>query len=132
MPPPPPPPPNPYGQPSAPGAWSPGVPAGYGVPGGPQGYYPGQDAYSALEKRSTTVLVLGILSLVICGILGPIAWSMGNNIKKEAAAMGRDEPSNSKGGRICGIIATCLMALGVVILVVLVILAAVGSRTSTG
>lgn len=61
--------------------------------------------------RGTLVLVLGILSLVICGIvLGPIAWVMGNNDLKEIRA-GRMDPTGegtTNAGRICGMIGTIL------------------------
>src|SRR5262245_41781377 len=36
--------------------------------------------------RGTLILVLGILSLVICGLLGPFAWVMGNNDLREMRA----------------------------------------------
>ena len=37
------------------------------------------DQYYQEDSQATTILVLGILSLVVCQILGPIAWVMGNN-----------------------------------------------------
>ncbi|MBI1903904.1 MAG: hypothetical protein HYS13_22615 [Planctomycetia bacterium] len=36
--------------------------------------------------RGTMILVLGILSLVLCPILGPFAWVMGNTDMQEMAA----------------------------------------------
>ena len=42
--------------------------------------------------------------------------------------MGRDEPGNCKGGRICGIIASALIVLGVV---AFVLIAVVGVATSS-
>ena len=47
---------------------------------GAPGYQPyGPGRYGGYEHpQGTTILVLGILSLVVCGILGPIAWSMGS------------------------------------------------------
>ena len=38
------------------------------------------------HPQGTTILVLGILSLVVCGILGPFAWSMGNKALREINA----------------------------------------------
>ena len=79
-PPPPPPPPggSPYGQ------------QPYGQQ--PYGQQPYGQAYgygATMEHaQGTTILVLGILSLVICGILGPFAWSMGNKALKEIDADG--------------------------------------------
>ncbi len=67
--------------------------------------------------RGTTVLVLGILSLVVAPIiLGPIAWVMGNNDLREIRA-GRMDPEgegNTNAGRICGMIGTILGILGCV------------------
>jgi uncharacterized membrane protein YjgN (DUF898 family) len=79
------------------------------------------------ESKSTTILVLGILGLVLCQICGPIAWVMGNNLKKEAAAAGYPEPGQCKAGRICGIISTVLLALAVVIIIIAIIGAAASS-----
>ena len=73
---PPPPPPPPSGAPppppppqQPPGGYGPGGygPGGYGAAGVPQEH-----------PKGTTILVLGILSLVLCGLLGPFAWNMGN------------------------------------------------------
>ena len=96
-----------YGQPGQPGQPGPyGPPGQYGQPG-PYGYGGGM-----MEHPSgTTILVLGILSLVICGLLGPFAWSMGNKALTEidhnpGAYTNRGSVA---AGRICGMIATILM-----------------------
>lgn len=70
------------------------------------------------SSQAVTVLVLGILSLVVCGILGPIAWKLGND-ELAAIAAGRRSGENlgmAQAGRICGIVGTCLLALGVLFL----------------
>src|SRR5438128_1906635 len=36
-----------------------------------------------VPHNGTVILVLGILSLVVCGLLGPVAWVMGNRDLKE-------------------------------------------------
>ena len=90
------------------------------------------DQYYQEDSQATTVLVLGILGLVLCQILGPFAWVMGN---KEIAAIdaGQRAPENrgtAQAGRILGIIATALMAIGVAVLfffLILGIFAATGS-----
>ena len=64
--------------------------------------------------RGGGVLTLGILSLVICNFLGPIAWIMGSNDLTEIRA-GRMDPEGegmTNAGRICGIIGTVLLLLG--------------------
>jgi len=63
------------------------------------------------------ILVLGILGLVICGPLGIAAWVMGNGDLKEmdAGAMDPGGRSTTNAGRICGIIATILFGIGIVV-----------------
>jgi hypothetical protein len=79
------------------------------------------------------VLVLGILSLVVCGILGPFAWSMGRRAVREidasqltATPLGGRETVNV--GRILGMVATVLMVLG---LLALVAVFSIGLTSST-
>jgi len=70
--------------------------------------------------RASTVLVLGILGLVVCNVLGVIAWVMGNSDLAEMRA-GTMDPSGygtTNAGRICGIIATVLMIIGLIFLVI--------------
>jgi heme/copper-type cytochrome/quinol oxidase subunit 4 len=64
--------------------------------------------------RGGTVLTLGILGIVICFILGIIAWVMGSGDLKEMRE-GKRDPSGeqmTKAGMICGIIGTILGILG--------------------
>ena len=91
----------------------------YGAPQyGAGGYLPPE------HTQATTVLVLGILSLVVCGVIGPFAWAMGNRVIAEIDASGGQlgGRSNANAGRICGIVATflrggsLLLGVGVVIL----------------
>jgi hypothetical protein len=74
---------------------------------------PRRQEYST-PHRGALILTLGILSLVICGLLGPIAWVMGNNDLAEIRG-GRMDPEGeglTQAGRICGMISTILLALG--------------------
>lgn len=122
-------PPPPPGPPLEPPVYDPNVyQQGYPAPPPPapgfqQSYQPYPVAGNPFESRGTTVLVLGILGLVFCGLLGPVAWVMGNGIKKEAEAAGFPEPGNSKAGRICGIISSCLWGLLILLYAVLAIVA---------
>src|SRR6516162_1553033 len=63
--------------------------------------------------RGTLILVLGILSLVICGPLGIAAWVMGNNdlASMRRGEMDREGEGTTQAGRICGMIACILMIL---------------------
>jgi hypothetical protein len=80
---------------------------GQGMPA----YVPPQYVYAS---RATTVLVLGILSLMLCCVMGPIAWSMGNEELRRIDV--GQAPDLSRGsvvaGRICGIIGTAVLILG--------------------
>ncbi len=79
--------------------------------------YPPQFSYGRPQQdhpQATTILILGICGLVLCQILGPFAWSMGNKALREVDASqgqlgGRDMVNV---GRILGIVATVLMILG--------------------
>lgn len=102
-------PPYPYGPP----------PVGFGAPEHPQ---------------ATTVLVLGILGLVLCQVLSPIAWVMGNRVVREIdAAHGQvGGRSQANAGRICGIVGTALIGVYLLVGVVLVIgLIATASSSTT-
>ena len=73
--------------------------------------------------RGILILILGILSVTICGPAGIAAWIMGNSDLKEMDA-GTMDPSGrgtTNAGRICGIIGTCLFLIGVVIGVILMV-----------
>jgi hypothetical protein len=70
--------------------------------------------------RGAAVLVLGILGLVICFICGIIAWAMGSGDLR-AMREGRMDPSGeslTNAGRICGMIATILNCIVIVILII--------------
>jgi uncharacterized membrane protein YjgN (DUF898 family) len=71
------------------------------------------------HPQATTVLVLGILGLVVCGILGPFAWVMGNRVVAEIDASGGRVGGRTEAnvGRILGIVATALLAVSLVALV---------------
>jgi hypothetical protein len=93
----------------------------YGSPYG--GYGPSE------HPQGTTILVLGILSLVVCGLLGPVAWVMGNNA---IAEIDRNPTAYSnrgtvQAGRICGIVASCLLILAVVVVLIVLVAAAASS-----
>ena len=110
----------------APGAYQqPGgyqQPGAYPPPGGYQqpGYGYQQPAYgyqgAVDHPQGTTILVLGILSILCCGLLGPVAWIMGNKAIAEIDA--RPGAYSNRGsvqaGRIIGIIATVILIITVV------------------
>lgn len=63
--------------------------------------------------RATTILILGILSLICCGPIGIAAWLMGSaDIKKmQAGQMDRSGESTTNIGKILGIIGVVLWGL---------------------
>ena len=82
-------------------------------------------ANSTLQPhRGTLVLVLGILSLIVCQPLGIAAWVMGNGdlAAMNAGTMDPSGRSTTEAGRILGIIATVLMALGVLVILGMLVL----------
>jgi len=91
-----------------PPAWppQPGSPSPYGGP--PQ------------SDNGTLILILGILSIFCLPILGPVAWIMGNN----ALAANPMSQGNVTAGRICGMVGTAFLVLGLIYWIV--ILATVG------
>ncbi len=90
LPPPPPPPPPP--------------PSGYG-------YQPVPN-----HPRATVAMVLGIVSLVCCGLLGPVALVMGRKAVAEIDGSGgmMGGRGQAQAGWICGLIATIFLVLGLV------------------
>ncbi len=82
------------------------------VPPAPQGGpYPEQG-------QAATALVLGILSIVICQLLGPVAWKLASD-ELRAINEGRRPPdgqSLAQAAKVCGIVGTCFLALAVLFL----------------
>ncbi|GAA3548357.1 hypothetical protein GCM10022419_030820 [Nonomuraea rosea] len=92
----------------------------------------GPSAYGAppqTHPHGTTILVLGILSLVVCTFIGPFAWVMGNTALREIDESGHyyDNRSAVQAGRICGIISSAML-----ILVAALIVTVVGLALITG
>ena len=112
-----------------------GPPPGYG--GQPPGYGPPQPGYGGYggqveHPQGTTILVMGILSLVICGLLGPVAWNMGNKALREIDGQpGRfSNRGQVQAGRICGMIASCFLILAVILVFLAVILGGLSSSSN--
>jgi len=73
------------------------------------------------HPKGTTVLVLGIVSLVVCGIIiGPIAFIQGNKALREIDAnpAAYTNRQNVVIGRILGIIGTVLGAVGLIVTII--------------
>lgn len=79
--------------------------------------------YGPVEHpQATTILVLGVLGLVACQVMSPIALVMGNKARREIAAQpGRySETGLITAGWVCGIIGTVLLVIALVIVVVVI------------
>ncbi len=68
-------------------------------------------------EGATTIFVLGLLSLLACGLLGIFAWIQGNDYLKRCRAMGVDPDGLAVAGRVMGMIATILMIVALVVVV---------------
>ena len=72
--------------------------------------------------NATTILILGILSIVVCQLLGIVALIMGNNsidlYKRNPGSYSAESYNNVKAGRICGIIGICLLAFVIIFWIV--------------
>ena len=68
--------------------------------------------------RGSTVLILGLVSLLACGLIGPVAWSMGGtDLKKmRAGTMDPRGEGETKAGYVCGIIATIFLGITVIMI----------------
>ncbi|GAA3205679.1 DUF4190 domain-containing protein [Nonomuraea helvata] len=74
---------------------------------GPSPYGPPPQSH----PQGTTILVLGILSLVVCTFIGPFAWSLGTRALREIDESGYyyENRGMVQAGRICGIVSSVLM-----------------------
>jgi uncharacterized membrane protein YjgN (DUF898 family) len=92
-------------------------PPGYGPPG-----YGDYRPPVPNHPQAITVLVLGILSLVVCGVIGPFAWTMGTRVVGEIEASGGRWGGHTEAtiGRILGIVATALLVVSALFFLALV------------
>lgn len=76
---------------------------------GPSPYGPPPQSH----PQGTTILVLGILSLVVCTFIGPFAWSLGTRTLREIDESGYyyENRGMVQAGRICGIVSSVMMML---------------------
>ena len=84
------------------------------------------------HPQAMTVLIIGILGLVLCQLLGPFAWTMGNRVVAEidasgGAYAGRDQANI---GRILGIVGTALLALSILVVIFAFVVFGLAATTS--
>ncbi|MEZ6242956.1 MAG: hypothetical protein R3B57_07930 [Phycisphaerales bacterium] len=84
--------------------------------------------------RGALILVLGILSIVLCQLLGPFAWIMGKGdlAKMDAGQMDAEGRGLTQAGKICGMIGTILLCLSLLltILYFIIIIIFVGAAAA--
>ena len=77
-------------------------------------------------EGASTILVLGILGLLICAPLGIAAWIQGNTYMKRCKEIGVEPEGSAVAGRICGMIASILMLVILVLYCVIFIIMGAG------
>ena len=79
--------------------------------------------------RGGTILTLGILSLVVCPLLGMAAWFMGDDDlqKMKNGTMDTSGRDITNAGRICGMVATGLLVLQVILICLFLLVGLIGS-----
>jgi hypothetical protein len=106
----------------------------YGSPPPQYPYGPPPVGFGAPEHRqASTVLVLGILGLVLCQLISPFAWVMGNRVVGEidASAGQLGGRTQANAGRICGIVGTCLLGAGIIFGALALVLVLIAATSST-
>ena len=97
-----------------------------GVPWGPPPDHP----------QAATVLVLGILGVATLPVLAPVAWYVGNQVRREIELSGGRWGGLQQVsiGRVLGVVGTCLLAavLGLVLLYVAGVALVVGGALAAG
>ncbi len=78
-------------------------------------------------------MILGILALVCCQVLGPVAWIVGGKAVREIdASAGRlGGRGQAMAGKVLGIIGTVLMVLAIVYFVLIIGLVVSGRTSET-
>lgn len=86
------------------------------------------------SSRGTTIFVLGLLSIFMCQLLGPVAWMMGNGYRAECIESGREMNQLGNVGRILGMVGTALFAFTLVFMALyfVFIFAMVGLSVAAG
>lgn len=95
-------------------------------PPGPPRWIPGLPTE---HPRGTAVLVLGVLGLVACGLLGPIAWKLGTDAQREMDANPEvfwTNRASVTAGRICGMVGTGILAASAAFVLFAVVIAIAG------
>lgn len=69
------------------------------------------------KQKAMTIFLLGLLGIVLCQILAPIAMIMGNQYISECRYEGVEPDSLGVTGRILGVVGTILFVLSMIFVV---------------
>lgn len=107
-------------------------PQGYPQPGYPPYPHQGAMPYAPDHPKATTSLVLGVLSVVLCQVLGPFAWALGKRTVSEIdASQGRyGGRGSAQAGYILGVVGTVLLGLAVLYIVFLILVIGIAGTAS--
>jgi hypothetical protein len=110
---------------SGPGGQPPYPPQGWGAP--PPGYGPVPD-----HPKATTALVLGILGLVLCQLLAPVAWVVGKRSRDEIDASGGryGGRGSAQAGYVMGVIGTILIVVTLLFVIAVFVIGGLVASTS--
>jgi hypothetical protein len=70
------------------------------------------------ESDAWMPLVLGIIGLLLCQFLSPVAWAMGSSYEKKCRREGRSPSGAGTAGRILGIIGTVILFLALMLIAI--------------
>lgn len=95
-------------------------------PGGPWGPPPPD------HPQATLILILGILGVVLCQVIGPVAWVMGGRARREIEAARGTMGGHTlvTVGWALGIVGTVLLALSIIAGIAVLAIALIGIGTS--
>ena len=82
------------------------------------------------QGRGVLILVLGILGIVLCPILGPVAWIMGSSDLKRIGTgeIAMEAKGLTQAGMICGIVGTVLVCLAIVVWILMLLFVGVAAN----
>lgn len=83
---------------------------------------------AAPHPRATAVLVIGVLSLAVMPLIGPVAWALGYATLREIdREPGRySNRGTALAGMVCGIVSTILLIVAVALIVTIIVWATTG------
>ncbi|MEK6269639.1 MAG: hypothetical protein N2B57_02680 [Planctomycetales bacterium] len=79
-------------------------------------------------EGGVSIFVIGLLGMLLCQVLGIIAWVQGNTYMQKCRNLGVEPEGIAVAGRILGMISSILFIIGLVGIFIALIIPAVGSQ----